>query len=103
MEREGQQQDGRQRLDKWLFFSRLAKSRAVAQKRISDGEVIVNGRKAIQPSFSLRIGDRLELLTWRGIRLHAQLVTVRDLGERRGPFDEARHLYEDHGWQSRDD
>lgn len=103
MEREGQQQDGRQRLDKWLFFSRLAKSRAIAQKRISDGEVIVNGRKALQPSFALHAGDRLELMTWRGIRLQVQTVTVTGFADRRGPFEDARHLYQDHGWQSRDD
>lgn len=96
-------QDHRQRLDKWLFFARLSKSRALAQKRISDGEVKVNGRIANQPSQGLRPGDRVELVTWRGIRSYVQTVTVLERGERRGPYEEARLLYEDHGSQERDD
>lgn len=96
-------QEHRQRLDKWLFFARLSKSRALAQKRISDGEVRVNGRTAIQPSLGLRPGDRVELTTWRGIRAHVHAVTVLAPGERRGPYEEARLLYEDHGSEERDD
>nr|WP_316656850.1 RNA-binding S4 domain-containing protein [uncultured Gellertiella sp.] len=96
-------EDARQRLDKWLFFSRLMKSRASAQKRISDGEVRVNGRKVAQPSLTVRPGDRIEILTWRGIRLQVQTVDVILPGDRRGPFEEARLLYRDHGSEMRDE
>lgn len=92
----------RQRLDKWLFFTRLLKSRAIAQKRISDGEVRVNGRVAAQPSLSLKPGDRVELISWRGIRSYVHTVTVRAGGDRRGPYEEARLLYEDHGCEERE-
>jgi ribosome-associated heat shock protein Hsp15 len=93
----------RQRLDKWLFFTRLLKSRAIAQKRISDGEVRVNGRVATQPSLGLKPGDKVELLTWRGIRVQIHSVTVVAPGARRGPYEEARLLYEDHGREERDE
>lgn len=92
----------RQRLDKWLFFTRLSKSRAIAQKRIADGEVRVNGRVASQPSHIVKPGDRVELTTWRGIRSTLHAVTVRGPGLRRGPYEEARLLYEDHGSQEQD-
>lgn len=88
---------GRQRLDKWLFFSRLVKSRALAQKRIGDGDVSVNGRPVIQPSQTVRIGDQVDLFSWRGIHRQVQTVRVLKPGERRGPFEEARTLYEECG------
>ncbi len=97
------QSGGRQRLDKWLFFSRLSKSRALAQKRISDGEVTVNGRRASQPSYGVKAGDKIELITWRGIRQQVHTIVVVAPAGRRGPFEEARSLYEDHGVTLRDD
>ncbi|QFI68061.1 RNA-binding S4 domain-containing protein [Sinorhizobium alkalisoli] len=81
----------RQRLDKWLFFARLIKSRSLAQKAIEAGHVAVNGTREIQSSAQVRAGDMLEL------SLEQRDLVVRVLlpGTRRGPYEEARLLYED--------
>ncbi len=88
---------GRQRLDKWLFFARLAKSRAIAQRWIAEDLVRVNGQPVQQASHGLKRGDRVEILTWRGLERSARTVIMLLPGERRGPYEEARHLYEDLG------
>ncbi|MCX8999340.1 RNA-binding S4 domain-containing protein [Rhizobiaceae bacterium BDR2-2] len=81
----------RQRIDKWLFFTRMVKSRSLAQTLVEAGHVAVNGRKVHQPSHAVRTGDRIELtLERRDI-----VLVVRGAGKRRGPFEEARLLYED--------
>lgn len=81
----------RQRLDKWLFFTRLQKSRSIAQKAIESGDVRVNDVRITQPSHALKAGDILVL------SLDRRDLTVRVLlpGVRRGPYEEARLLYED--------
>lgn len=81
----------RQRLDKWLFFARLIKSRSLAQKAIEAGHVAINGARATQSSAQIKAGDTLEL------SLERRDLVVRVLlpGTRRGPYDEARLLYED--------
>lgn len=81
----------RQRIDKWLFFARLAKSRSLAQDQIASGLVLVNDKPASQPSQLLKPGDRLVLKRPRG----DMIVVVRGAGERRGPYEEARLLYDD--------
>lgn len=85
---------GRQRLDKWLFFTRLVKSRALAQKRISDGDIALNGQIVTQASQTVRIGDRLSLASWYGIQRRIVTIIVLAPGDRRGPFEEARLLYD---------
>ncbi|HXV31026.1 MAG TPA: RNA-binding S4 domain-containing protein [Sinorhizobium sp.] len=81
----------RQRLDKWLFFARLIKSRSLAQKAIESGHVAVNGLRATQSSAQVKAGDMLDL------SLERRDLVVRVLlpGTRRGPYEEARLLYED--------
>ena len=81
----------RQRIDKWLFFARIAKSRTLAQEWIEAGHVSVNGDKVRRPSADVRTGDRLEVLAER--RTH--MLVVKAPGTRRGPYEEARLLYED--------
>lgn len=51
----------RQRLDKWLFFARMAKSRSLAQSYIQSGKVKVNGVSIRQPSYLVKAGDRLDI------------------------------------------
>ncbi|MBB6485506.1 RNA-binding S4 domain-containing protein [Rhizobium lusitanum] len=81
----------RQRIDKWLFFARMVKSRSLAQLYVQNGSVRVNGDRVVQPSYNLKVGDRIELsLERRDI-----ILIVRAAGERRGPFEEAKLLYED--------
>jgi ribosome-associated heat shock protein Hsp15 len=81
----------RQRLDKWLFFSRAVKSRTLAQKVIESGVVRVNSERTIASDQRVGAGDVLTMT------VHERLLVWRilDAGERRGPASEAALLYED--------
>jgi ribosome-associated heat shock protein Hsp15 len=81
----------RQRIDKWLFFTRMVKSRSLAQSHIQSGHVRINGDRVAQPSHMVKPGDKVELsLDRRDV-----VLIVKSGGERRGPFEEARLLYDD--------
>jgi ribosome-associated heat shock protein Hsp15 len=79
------------RLDKWLWFARFCKSRALAQKVIERGQVSINGGDTRKPSASLRVGDTLVAVLGPVKRT----VIVKDVGERRGPATEAQMLYDE--------
>ncbi len=81
----------RQRLDKWLFFARVAKSRSLAARMVGAGQVRVNAEKAAQPSRAIKVDDVLTIAIARRILVYRIL----DCGTRRGPAPEARLLYED--------
>ncbi len=83
--------EGRQRIDKWLFFSRAVKSRSLAAKVVIAGRVRINRDKAAQASDLVKPGDVLTI-TLEGRILVWKVVNC---GARRGPADEARLLYED--------
>ncbi len=80
-----------QRIDKWLFFARIVKSRTLAAKMVQAGRVRVNRDKISNAARTVRPGDVLT------VALERQVVVLRisGLGERRGPYPEARLLYED--------
>jgi ribosome-associated heat shock protein Hsp15 len=80
-----------QRLDKWLWFARLVKTRTLAAALIAAGKVRVNGRRAEKPSRLLKMGDVVT-----GTRSGTLFVVrVLDGGSRRGPANLAASLYED--------
>ena len=81
----------RQRLDKWLFFSRTVKTRSLAAKLIEGSKVRVNRVKIDKPGYSIKVGDVLTIRLERSVVVYK----VAGLGERRGPVAEARLLYED--------
>lgn len=80
-----------QRLDKWLWCARLAKTRSAAARLIADGKVRLNGERVRKPSRIVQLGDVItatppgRLVVWR----------VLDATDRRGPAPLARTLYED--------
>ena len=82
---------GFQRLDKWLCFARLVKSRTLAARLIEEGHVRVNRVKAEKPALTIKPGDVLTLSLSTQIRV----LRVLNPGTRRGPAPEARLLYED--------
>jgi ribosome-associated heat shock protein Hsp15 len=89
---EKQPQPGtRQRIDKWLFFARMAKSRSIAQALINSNNVRVNGDLVSQSSFQVKPGDQVTLKLER----RDLVLVVKTGGDRRGPFEEARLLYDD--------
>ena len=83
--------EDRQRLDKWLWFARFAKTRSLAARLVEDGYVRVNGQRADAPAKALAVGDVVTVATQHV----TAAVRVRDLGMRRGPAPEARLLYID--------
>ena len=85
-----------QRIDKWLWHARFARTRGAAQKLALSGHVRVNREKVSAASRLVRAGDVLTLALGRGVRV----IRIRAIAERRGSSDDALLLYED---QSRPD
>ncbi|PSJ57208.1 RNA-binding S4 domain-containing protein [Kumtagia ephedrae] len=83
--------EARQRVDKWLFFARVVKSRSLAAKLAQAGRVRINGEKTDQAADTVRPGDTLTITLERRILVYRVLAP----GTRRGPAEEARLLYED--------
>jgi ribosome-associated heat shock protein Hsp15 len=76
------------RVDRWLFFVRLFKSRSLASEAVSGGRVHVNGER-VKPSRVVRLGDQLAFN--RGAIAFDCEVTGLPL--RRGPAPEAAACY----------
>lgn len=82
--------EDRQRLDKWLWFARFARTRPLAVRLVESGHVRLSGRRCENPAQALKLGDVLTLAL-----PHATLVVrLRQLGERRGSYEQAQTLYE---------
>ena len=85
--------EGRQRLDKWLWFARFAKSRTLASKLVVSGFVRIDGQRTDNPAKAVAVGDVITVALART----TIVVRVEDLGQRRGPAPEARLLYTELG------
>ncbi len=83
--------EGRQRIDKWLWFARVQRTRTTAQKLVLSGAVRINREKCGSASHPVKIGDVLTIAVGTSIRV----LKIAAIGERRGPASEARLLYED--------
>lgn len=79
------------RIDRWLWFARLFKSRTSAAEACGAHHMRSNGTPVAKPVHPVKVGDVLTFV--RGTQV--QVVRVLALGTRRGPYEEARHLYED--------
>ena len=82
--------DGRVRLDKWLWAARFFKTRALASEAIGGGKVQVNGDRA-KRARPLQVGDEVR------VRLgpYEHLVVVKALSARRGPAAVAAELFQE--------
>jgi ribosome-associated heat shock protein Hsp15 len=80
-----------QRLDKWLWFARVVKTRTLAAGLVSSGHVRLNARRIEAPSKTVAPGDVLTIALERQVRV----LKVRRAGTRRGAFQEARLLFDD--------
>jgi ribosome-associated heat shock protein Hsp15 len=78
------------RIDRFLFFIRLAKSRTLAQSLVAEGRVRIDGRRALKPSDEVRAGSVIAL----PLRGEVRVIRVLSLPARRGPAAEARRHYE---------
>jgi ribosome-associated heat shock protein Hsp15 len=80
-----------QRIDKWLYFARVVKTRTLATKLTQSGKVRINRQKIDNAARRVRPGDVLT------IRLRGRVLVLKVLaiGSRRGPASEAASLFED--------
>jgi len=81
------------RIDVWLWRARFIKTRAIASRTVEEGRVrLIRGAietRLNKASRTVRPSDKITFAL--GGRLIA--VTVEELGDRRGPAEEARRLY----------
>ena len=82
---------GGQRIDKWLWFARIAKSRTLAAALVTGGKVRLNRVKTDKPAHLVRAGDVLTVSLGPRVRILKVLAQA----ERRGPAAEARGLFEE--------
>jgi ribosome-associated heat shock protein Hsp15 len=77
------------RLDKFLWFARIVKTRALAQQLAEQGRIRIGGRLIDRAHAPVRVGDVLSFAQRGSVRV----LRVEALPARRGPPAEARALY----------
>jgi ribosome-associated heat shock protein Hsp15 len=77
------------RLDKLLWFLRLAKTRPLAQALISEGHLRLNGRRIERAAQAIAIGDILVI----PLPSRVTVIEIMALPTRRGPATEALACY----------
>ncbi len=77
------------RLDKFLWFARIVKTRALAQDLAQTGRIRISGRLVERASAPVKVGDVLSFAQ----RGQVRVLRVEALPARRGPPAEARALY----------
>jgi len=81
------------RIDRFLCFIRLLKSRTLAQAVIETGHVRIDGKRVEKSSEEVRVGSIVALPLHDQVRI----LRVLSLPTRRGPASEARTCYEELG------
>jgi ribosome-associated heat shock protein Hsp15 len=81
----------RQRLDKWLWFARVVKTRSLAARLVTEGHVRMNGRRTETPAHAVAPGDVLTIALERQVRV----LRVVAPGLRREGYQDAKLLFEE--------
>ena len=84
-------QGSKRRLDQWLWFARLVKTRTLAARLCAGGAVLLNGLVVRKSNQLIGIGDLVALPQGA----YRRTVRVLALGSRRGPAVDARLLYQE--------
>ena len=92
------QAEARQRIDKFLWFARIVKTRALARALVEAGHVRINRSKVTKPGHDVRPGDVLTV----ALHAHVRVLRVSGLAERRGTATTARLLCEELAMSNRD-
>jgi ribosome-associated heat shock protein Hsp15 len=82
--------DGRTRIDKWLWAARFFKTRSLAANAVESGKVLLHGERC-KPARALKPGDELQVRTPSG----QFTVLVIGLSDRRGSAPQAALLYQE--------
>ncbi|HEY8030811.1 MAG TPA: RNA-binding S4 domain-containing protein [Methylocella sp.] len=81
----------RQRLDKWLWFARVTRTRSLAARLVTGGHVRLNARRIETPAKGVGPGDVLTIALERRVRV----LKVVAPGKSRRSFTEASNLFEE--------
>ena len=76
------------RVDRWLWCTRLFKSRTMAAEAVAGGKVHVNGRR-VKPALGVKVGDRITI-TRAGYEFECEVLKLPD---RRGSAPIAQACY----------
>ncbi len=79
------------RLDRFLWFARLARSRGAAQALVEAGRVRLDGRRIERSSAQVRVGSVIAFAQQGRVRV----LRIDSLPRRRGPASEAAALYQE--------
>jgi len=79
------------RLDRWLWWVRLAKTRTAAAGIAADGHLRIDGRAVDRAHAAVRVGNVLTFAHHGRVRV----LRVEALPARRGPAPEAQGCYQD--------
>jgi ribosome-associated heat shock protein Hsp15 len=80
-----------QRVDQWLWYSRIVKSRTLGQALVERGKVRINRVRIGKPSAMVKPGDVLTVMLGPNVRI----LEILGIGTRRGPASEAQLLFRD--------
>ena len=79
------------RLDIYLYYIRIFKSRSIASKFVSTNRLRISGQVTQKPHKMISIGDVLTIT----INDNIKILKVLDIPNRRGPYSESLNFYED--------
>ncbi|MDD5179956.1 MAG: RNA-binding S4 domain-containing protein [Gallionellaceae bacterium] len=80
--------NGKMRIDKWLWAARFFKTRSLAADAVENGRVLVNAAR-VKPAKTVGVGDGLDIRLGQ----YRFMVEVLALSARRGGASEAQKLY----------
>jgi len=87
----GEPRTDRQRIDRWLWHARLARTRTAAQELATSGRVRVNRERSESASRAVKLGDVLTVAFPTIVRV----LRITGFSERRGSATDAGRLYDD--------
>ena len=79
------------RLDVYLYYIRIFKSRSIATKFVSTNRLRISGQVTQKPHKMISIGDVLTI----SINDNIKILKVLDIPNRRGPYLESLNFYKD--------
>lgn len=79
------------RLDKYLCFVRLVKTRSLAQAIAEGGHLRIDGRPVDRPAATVKVGNVLSF----PLNDRVRVIRIEALPARRGPAPEAQACYTD--------
>ena len=79
------------RLDIYLYYIRIFKSRSLATKFVSTNRLRISGQVTQKPHKLISIGNVLTMI----INDNIKILRVLDIPKRRGPYSESLNFYED--------